>query len=175
MTCGRPRTGRRTGCWTSWCTSASSCTCPPSTPTPSSSAAESGSGAGASGPVRSGRSALRGRAVRRHGRARRRARAPRGRGRQSGVRLERDTAHMWTIADGQVTRCACTWIAPRPRGAGPRGTSQAPIADSTCSRTPARPASGARRAPHQRERQACGGLNGGSPGGHRATPRPSAA
>lgn len=27
-------------------------------------------------------------------------------GGQSGVRLERDTAHVWTIADGQVTRCA---------------------------------------------------------------------
>jgi ketosteroid isomerase-like protein len=27
-------------------------------------------------------------------------------GGQSGVRLERDTAHVWTIADGQVIRCA---------------------------------------------------------------------
>jgi ketosteroid isomerase-like protein len=26
-------------------------------------------------------------------------------GGQSGVRLERDTAHVWTIADGKVTRC----------------------------------------------------------------------
>jgi ketosteroid isomerase-like protein len=26
-------------------------------------------------------------------------------GGQSGVRLERDTAHVWTLADGKVTRC----------------------------------------------------------------------
>jgi ketosteroid isomerase-like protein len=26
-------------------------------------------------------------------------------GGQSGVRLERDTAHVWTVADGKVTRC----------------------------------------------------------------------
>jgi ketosteroid isomerase-like protein len=26
-------------------------------------------------------------------------------GGHSGVRLERDTAHVWTLADGQVTRC----------------------------------------------------------------------
>jgi ketosteroid isomerase-like protein len=26
-------------------------------------------------------------------------------GGHSGVRLERDTAHIWTLADGQVTRC----------------------------------------------------------------------